>query len=264
MNLLSWFAPLSIWEQYLSQAWEQFKSPYKHLEETPAQAIDQCYSIFFLSLNCRKIGDKTDFAPYIELYGSHNYLLSLGKEDAPWDYLPAGYTQKIKKILDEVNNPPQVSTESSSSTSAIEGSQSIMCFQPIRFQSEGPSYEEEVRFSQFTNDPHEFFQQPWEDAVNTNTEDLVRLGIFDTPLEFTQSCKIRYDLTPPETHIVPPPELHTAQKSDTHQLWFTDEYWEDPQIREEVLRLIDEIEALDAAERRAKMEQERPTRRCHT
>ncbi|GMN61754.1 hypothetical protein TIFTF001_030858 [Ficus carica] len=223
-------------------AWEQFKSPYKHLEETPAQAIDQCYSIFFLSLNCRKIGDKTGFAPYIELYGSHNYPLSLGslhlrkiekalfiknqvipddiwpkpEEDAPWDYLPAGYTQKIKKILDEVNNPSQVSTESSSSTSAIEGSQSIMCSQPIKFQSEGPSYEEEFRFSQFTNDPHEFSQQPWEDAVNTNTEDLARLEIFDTPPEFTQSCKIRYNLTPPETHTVPPPELHTAQKPDTH------------------------------------------------
>ncbi|GMN21485.1 hypothetical protein TIFTF001_047287 [Ficus carica] len=289
MNLMSWFAPLSIWEQHLSQAWEQFKSPYKHLEETPAQAIDQCYSIFFLSLNCKKIGDKTGFAPHIEHYGSHNYPISLGspylrkiekalfiknqvipddiwpkpEEDAPWDHLPAEYTQIIKKILDDVNNP-QVSAESSSSTTVMEGSQSIMCSQPIRFQSEGPSYEEEFKFSSFVDNPYEFSQQPWEDTVNTNTKDLARLGIFDTPPEFTQSCKIQYDFTSPKTHTVPPPELHTAPKPDTQQLWFTDKDWEDPEIRKEVLRIIDEIETLDAAERRAKKEQERQTRRRHT
>ncbi|GMN26508.1 hypothetical protein TIFTF001_040876 [Ficus carica] len=238
MNLLSWFAPLSIWEQHLSQAWEKFKSPYRHLEETPAQAIDHCYSIFFLSLNCRKI-----------------------EEDSPWDHLLTEYTQKIKKILDDINNP-QVSAELSSSTTNKEGSQSIMCSQPIRFQSEGPSYEEEFKYSSFAENPFEFSQQPWEDAVNTSIEDQARLGIFDTPPEFTQSCKIRYDLTSPETHTVPPPELHT--KPDTQQLWFTDEDWEDPEIREEVLRIIDEIETLDAAERRAKKEQERQTRRRHT
>ncbi|GMN30129.1 hypothetical protein TIFTF001_049587, partial [Ficus carica] len=57
MNFLSWFAPLNIWEQHLSQAWESFKRPYKHLDQTPAQALEECYSIFFLSLNCRKIDD---------------------------------------------------------------------------------------------------------------------------------------------------------------------------------------------------------------
>ncbi|GMN70638.1 hypothetical protein TIFTF001_039681 [Ficus carica] len=283
MNLLSWFAPLNIWEQQLSQAWETFKTPYKHLDQAPAQALDQCYSIFFLSLNCRKIGDEAGFAPTIQYYGSHYYPLSLGspylrkiekalfirnqvipdaiwpkpEEDAPWDHLPAKYTQKIKKILDETNNP-QVSTGSSSSTTAMEGSQTIVCTQPPRFQSEGPSYEEEFKYSSFANDPFEFAQQPWEDAVNTNTEDLAKLGIFDTPPEVTQSCKIRYDLTPPETHTVPPP------RPDTQQLWFTDEDWEDPEIREEVLRIIDEIEALDAAERRARYERERQTRRRHT
>ncbi|GMN22494.1 hypothetical protein TIFTF001_040271 [Ficus carica] len=145
----------------------------------------------------------------------------------------------------------------------MEGSQSIICSQPIRFQSEGPSYEEEFRFSAFANDPYEFSQQPWEDAVNSNTEDLARLGILDTSPEVTQSCKIRYDLTSPETHIVHPPEECTATRPDTQHLWFTDEDWEDPEFREEILRIIDEIETLDAAERRARNEQERQTRRRH-
>ncbi|GMN64945.1 hypothetical protein TIFTF001_034017 [Ficus carica] len=225
MNLLSWFAPLNIWEQHLSQA----------------------------CLNCRKVGDKAGYAPSINYYGSHHYPLSFGspylrkiekalfiknqvipddiwakpEKDTPWDHLPAKYTQKIKKILDEINNP-EVSTGSSSSATAMEGSQSIICSQPIRFQSKGPSYEEEFKFSSFANDPFEFSQQPWEDAVNSNTEDLAKLGIFDTPPEVTQSCKIRYDLTLPETHIVPPPEVHTTTRPDTQQLWFTDEDWEDP------------------------------------
>ncbi|GMN46237.1 hypothetical protein TIFTF001_015425 [Ficus carica] len=288
MNLLSWFAPLNIWEQHLSQAWESFKRPYKHLDQTPAQALDQCYSIFFLSLNCRKIGDEAGFAPSIEYYGSHHYPLPLGstylrkiekalfiknqvipddiwpkpEEDAPWDHLPAEYNQKIKKILDEINNP-EVSTGSSSSATAMEGSQSIICSQPIRFQSEGPSYEEEFKFSAFANDPYEFSQQPWEDAVNSNTEDLAKLGLFDTLPEVIQSCKIRYDLTPPETHIAHPPEEHTTTRPDTQHLWFTDEDWEDPEFREEILRIIDEIETLDAAERRARNEQERQTKRRH-
>ncbi|GMN65886.1 hypothetical protein TIFTF001_034958 [Ficus carica] len=311
MNLLSWFAPLNIWEQHLSQAWEQFKSPYKHLEETPAQVIDQCYSIFFLSLNCRKIGDKTGFAPSIELYGSHNYPLSLGsphlrkidkalfiKNQNPlhqlqsWKALnpscalsPSDFNLKDPPMRKNSNSAPlQIIHMNSPNNHGkmlltptqktyFEGRRLIIfSTRYIGIEKEGSRLRKALPVAWIHRTCAHTHSETWNSRIIEKTRwsnalvipESKNKGIFDTPPEFTQSCKIRYDLTPLETHIVPPPELHTDQRPDTHQLWFTDEDWEDPEIREEVLRLIDEIEALDAAERRAKMERERQTRRRHT
>ena len=192
------------------------------------------------------------------------------EEDAPWDKLPTEYTKKIKRILDELNSPP--TSPSSSSGPIIDEGPKIaykpkLAFntdtgssseqsQPIRFQSEGSTFEEEhVLYQQY--DPYEFSQKPWPDSDYSQTENLARLGISVSSPEITQSCKIKYDLTPPATHIAPRP--------DTQQLWFTDEDWEDPQCREEILRLIDEIEAIHVAEQAHKAEEERAKKihRCH-
>ncbi|GMN67953.1 hypothetical protein TIFTF001_037012 [Ficus carica] len=77
MDLLSWFAPLNIWDQYLSHAWDRFKIRYQEMNPIPVEAINKCYTIFMISLNCRSIGDdQTGFAPNIEIYRSNEWPLS--------------------------------------------------------------------------------------------------------------------------------------------------------------------------------------------
>ncbi|GMN47838.1 hypothetical protein TIFTF001_017024 [Ficus carica] len=114
MDILSWFAPLNIWDRYLSLAWDRFKIRYQEV-----------------------IPDEVWSKP---------------EEDAPWDKLLTGYTQKIKKILEEVNNPgTSTGSSTSSGPSTIPSSNSEPGstqkpetphpedseeFQPVKFQSE--------------------------------------------------------------------------------------------------------------------------------
>ncbi|GMN62560.1 hypothetical protein TIFTF001_031649 [Ficus carica] len=268
MDLLSWFAPLSIWQQYLSREWERFQRRHQKKIQSHEDALNNCYTIFLISLNCTKVGEnQTGFAPTIEVYGTNEWPLSpkdnpqirmLEKqlflknrvipdeiwpgpeEDAPWDRLLTEYTKKIKRILDELNSPQSSpSSDNGPITDLADEGPSI---------SEGLSLEEEQLLYQ-RYDPYEYSQKPWEDSINSQTENLVRLGISVSTPEVTQSCQMHYNLTPPETHSISRP--------DTQLLWFTDEDWEDPQFRAEILRIIDEQEAIQIEEQIIKAEEER-------
>ena len=231
MDLLSWFAPLSIWDQYLTLEWDKFKLRYPGVSQIPIEALDRCYTIFFLSLNCKNLGNgEVAYAPQIKVYRSHEWPLSpLGSphlryiekllfisnreipdeiwpkpsEDTPWDKIPTKYTQQFKKILDEINKPSSSTTEpgpSSTSSDPVQipsSTEKTEESQPIRFQSEGPSYEEDFRFMQWSQDPYD--QEPFD------PEELKKLGITNTSTtsQASQSCTFKYSLTPVETHSTP-------------------------------------------------------------
>ena len=91
MDLLSWFAPLNIWDRYLSFEWERFKQRYQEAQQIPIKALIKCYIIFLISLNCRSIGNgEVAFAPSIEIQGSHE-----------WPPSPMGnpHIRQIEKLL---------------------------------------------------------------------------------------------------------------------------------------------------------------------
>ena len=117
IDLLSWFAHLSIWDQYLSFEWERYTKRQFQQQEIQVEALTKCYTIFLIGLNYKSTGkDQVAFAPRVEIHGSHEWPLSpMGnvhirqlekllfiknhtipdevwpkpKEDAPWEKFPA-------------------------------------------------------------------------------------------------------------------------------------------------------------------------------
>ncbi|GMN44708.1 hypothetical protein TIFTF001_013900 [Ficus carica] len=253
IDLLSWFASLSIWDQYLSFEWEIFTKRQHQQLQIPVAALTKCYTIFLINLNCKTTGkDQVAFAPSIEIHGSHEWPLSpMGnvqirqleklliiknhtipdevwpkpEEDAPWERFPVRYTQQIKKVLDEANAGPSSTPKMTEPEEA----------QSIHFQSEGPSLEEEFQFIQWAQDPYS--SEPF------NPKDFTKLGVSPPPSQSTQSCSFKYQIAQ-ETHVAPQPVTLRVSEIEAAPTppWLTDQIWENEENVQQVLQIIDDAE----------------------
>ncbi|GMN58748.1 hypothetical protein TIFTF001_027846 [Ficus carica] len=201
MDILSWFAPLSIWDQYLSFEWERFTKRQFQQQEIPVEALTKCYTIFLISLNCKSTGkDQTRQLKkllFIKNQTIPDEVWSKPEEDAPWEKFPAKYTQQIKEVLDKANAGPSSTPKTTEPEKA----------QTIRFQSEGPFLEKKFQFIQ-TKQPELFVQIP------------------DSP---------RYPCHPQ------PDTLRVSEREATPTPpWLTDKFWENEENVQQVLQIFDD------------------------